>query len=412
MFAAALALPLVGQDPQVEQTPLAAAVEQYLAEVSTEVAQAALEVLLAREDATPDELLRIVTTRPATVRGAHRILVPHAGLRLAVEIEAPEQREDGALLPVLFAINWSSPPLADAVRECVVQASVPGYTPEQFSDVGRDAHVKLVRTVAFAAGGDPDALWFTGFSWGGHACWDAALHRPGVVRGFIGRGGGPRRTWYRLLPNLVDVRALAVCGGKDDPELVWNLREVERIAPGLKLDYGYREAPDHGHDQPLPGEREAGLALLETGPRPRDAAASGTVLADAALVEHPLLRIDAVDEAKCAVPDQIGVRANLSPDAMRRAVIEKMNKSVVSVGWRIARKNGVATITVTGKGVPAATLFLREPWFARGERVVVRARNAVVSDGLVEIDRRVLLEEARRTGERLRPALARVGLKL
>lgn len=405
-LATALALPLAAQ------TPLTGAVERYLAEVSDETAKTRLEALLARDDALPEALWQAVTTRPATLHGTHRILVPHAGDLLAVEIEAPEQREDGTLLPVLFAINSSSPPIVDAVRGRVVQASVPGYTPEQFSDAGRDAHMKLLRAVAFAAGGDPDALWFTGFSWGGHACWDAALHRPGVVRGFISRGGGPRRTWYRLLPNLADGRALAICGGMDDPELVWNLREVARLAPGLKLDYEYREAAENGHDQPLPGEREAGLALLASGPRPHAAPANGIVLADAAFVEHPLLRIDAVDEAKCAVPDRIGVPGNLSPDAMRRAVIARMSKALVSVGWRIARKSGVATITVTGAGVPRATLFFRAPWFTPGERVVVRARNATLFDGLLEIEPRTLLEEARRTGDRLRPALARIELRL
>lgn len=391
------------------QTPLAEAVEQCLAATAEDEHRRLLEQLLARPDATADALLAVLTAAPPAPVGPIELRVPFADEDLVVNVQVPRTRPASGLLPVLMAINWSSPPLDDAVREHVITADVSGHKPPQFSDAGRDAHSKVLRTIAYRAGGDPDALWFTGFSWGGHACWDNTLHRPGVVRGFIARGGGPRRTMFRLLPNLAEVRTLAVCGAKDDPELVWNLREVQRTAKGLGLQFDYWEAPDNGHDQPLPGEAEAGAAMLATAALERQT--SGTILADGARVEHPLLLIEAVDERRCEVPAQIAVSANLSPDEQRRATIRKMDKAVASVRWAITEKQGTKIITLTGKGVRSGQLFLREPWFSPGEPFRVVVGRKTIATAQVTPDARTLLEEVRRTGDRQRPILSRIAVK-
>jgi pimeloyl-ACP methyl ester carboxylesterase len=398
--------------PLEAQESLSSALKDYLSTVDEDEAALRLKQILAREDATGDALEKLVSTRPAPLRGVHRIFVPHCGLRLAVDIEAPTQVTGESLLPVMHCINWSSPPLHAALRGRAVLSEVPGYKPPQFGDEGRDAQVKIIRTVAFHTGGDPQALWFTGYSWGGHACWDQALHRPGLARGFIGRGGGPRRTFFRLFDNLKGARALAVCGGKDDPELVWNLREVRRIATKSRLDYKYWEAPDNGHDQPLPGEAEAGQELLLTPPPETPYPLRGTIVAEVPFVEHPLLRITEIDAKKAAVPKRISVKAKATADDQRRAVIRSMRKAVVSASWRIREKDGVKTISLQGKGVRAATLFLRAPWFRPGDAVLVKARGKKVFEGTLSIDPKVMLEEARRTGSRLHPVYSRIPLKL
>jgi hypothetical protein len=403
----------IAQEPSEQLPParesLAAAVEDYLEIVDDAEAADALDPLLARDDANGDALHAIVTARPSTLRESRRISVPHAGEALAVDIRVPVDRVDGQTLPVLLVVNWSSPPLDDAVRDGVILAEVPGYAPPQFSDVGRDGHMKVVRAVAHAAGGDPDSLWFTGYSWGGHACWDAGVHRPGVLRGFIGRGGGPLRQWFRLLPNLAGVRALAVCGAKDDPELVWNLDEVRRRATAAGFRYTYWQAPDHGHDQPLPGEHEAGTELLATAPFDRETAAPdrGTLCVDGPFVEHPLLRVLDVDPRRVALPTRVRVSPTASPDDQRRAMIDAMDK-VATIDWRITTKSGTKTLTLTTKGVRAGQVLLRAPWFTAGEAVVVKAGRKTIFDGTLEPEPRALLEEVRRTGDRQRPVLLRV----
>lgn len=396
--------------PLVAQESLLTAVEQTLAAEQTADFDRRLEALQTRADASGDALFEALTRRPPLLRGDERIVVPVGGQQIEVKMHAPPQREADRPLPLLLIVNWSSQPLHDAVYDHVITAEMPDYHPPQFSDEGRDAHAKILRTVAYRAGGDPDSLWFTGYSWGGHACWDDALHRPGLLRGFIGRGGGPRRTTFRLLPNLASLRVLAVCGGKDDPELVWNLREVLRDGKELGFAIDYWEDPESGHDQPLPGEYEGGMALLATapaGPPP----ARGVLLADGPHVEHPLFRIDEVDASKCAIPDRIAVSPRLSADEQRRATLRAMAGAVASVAWEITTKQGVKTITLHGKGVRRGQLSLREPWFARGDQVRVVVGGRTLFQGELTVEPRALLGEARRTGERLRPALRTVDMR-
>jgi len=389
------------------QLPLEEAVQACLDAGTEEDYVRRRDELLQRGDATGDALLTALTTRPEPLRGATKFVVPFEGLQLEVHASAPETRAGDRLLPVLYAVNWSSQFLHDAVHEHVITAEVPGYKPEQFSDAARASHVKVLNTIAWRTGGDPDALWWTGYSWGGHACWDDALHRPGFVRGFIGRGGGPRRVYYRLLPNLVGTELLAVCGRKDDAELVWNLREIQRTRKDLGLSFTYWEPADSGHDQPLPGENDAGEALRKVAPLPPPQ--RFTLLADGANVEHPLFRVLAVDERTVKLPERITVSAQQSPDEQRRETLRSMQKHVVSVRWAIttkATKTGTTkTVTLQGKGVPKGRFAFRAPWFQVGDDVRVMVGTRQLFAGVLQPDPQALLDEARRTGDRLRPAL-------
>lgn len=389
------------------QVALVEAVQTCLDAVTEEDYVRLRDELLQRGDATGDALLTALTTRPEPLRGATKFFVPFEGMRLEVHASAPETRAADRLLPVLYAVNWSSQFLHDAVHEHVITAEVPGYKPEQFSDQARTSHVKVLNAIAWRTGGDPDALWWTGYSWGGHACWDDAVHRPGWVRGFIGRGGGPRRVSYRLLPNLVGTELLAVCGRKDDAELVWNLREIQRTRKELRLSFTYWEPADNGHDQPLPGENDAGAALLRVVPLPRPQLF--TLLADSANVEHPLFRVLAVDERTVKLPERITVSAQQSPDEQRRETLRSMQKHIVSVRWVVTTKTTktgtTKTVALQGKGVPKGRFAFRAPWFQVGDdvRVVVGTRQLFA--GMLQPDPQTLLDEARRTGDRLRPAL-------
>ncbi|MEQ1729637.1 MAG: hypothetical protein ABL982_14795 [Vicinamibacterales bacterium] len=398
-FAALLAL-LAGANAQ---SPLAEAVDACL-DATTEADYATLrDALLARADSSGEALLAALTAKPEPLRGGTSFVVPFDGLRLQVQAEAPENRAADTPLPVLYAVNWSSQLLYDAVKDRAITAEVPGYEPDQFSDVARSVHVKVLNAIAYRTGGDPDALWWTGYSWGGHACWDDAMHRPGWVRGFIGRGGGPRRVSFRLLPNLVGTEVLAVCGGKDDKELVWNLREIQRTKKELGLGYTFWEPKDSGHDQPLPGEDAAGAALVATPPfgeRPK----SFTLLADGKDVEHPLFRVLEVDERAVSLRESIPVSSRLSADEQRRATLRSMQKHAL-VRVQIASVGTIKTVTLQSKGVEKGRFAFRAPWFAVGDSVRVVVGKKEVFAGQLVPDPRTLLDEVRRTGDRLRPAL-------
>jgi hypothetical protein len=110
-------------------------------------------------------------------------------------------------------------------------------------------------------------------------------------------GGGPRRTWFRLLAQLASTRVRAFCGAKDDPELVWNLREVEHLVPKLKLDFALTLDPEAGHALPLKGIDGVAAVVRDTTALDPPVARAGTLLADAINVESPILRIDAATGA-------------------------------------------------------------------------------------------------------------------
>lgn len=389
------------------QAPLAEAVDTCLAALEDTDYERLRDELLARSDAAGDALLAAVTTRPEPLRGETTFLVPYAGLQLTVKASAPAERAPGQVLPVIYAFNFTGDLLQGAENQPVIVASMSGYMADQFSDLERNAHLKALNAIAWRTGGDPNALWWTGFSWGGHACWDDTMHRPGWARGFVSRGGGPRRTSFRLLPNLVGTELLSVCGTEEDPELLWNLREVKRTHGTSGLRFTLWEAANQGHVEPLAGEREAGLALFAT-PCSDERPQQFTLLADGPNVEHPLFRVAEVDERAVVVPDRVPVSASLSPDEQRRATLRAMQKQVVSVRWQIASKGGVKTVTLQAKGVRRGRLQLRAPWFAVGEPVRVQVGGKELWAGKVQVEPRTLLDEARRTGDRLRPALRSV----
>jgi hypothetical protein len=223
-------------------------------------------------------------------------------------------------------------------------------------------------------------------------------------------GGGPRRTWFRALAQVAPVRVLSFCGQNDDKELVWNLREVERIAPKLKLSYALTIDPAKGHSLPLMGIEGVAAIVRDTGAQDAATPPSGTLLADAALVESALLRIDAVDERRVAV-GPVPVDPSSSPDAQRRATIAAMASKVAKLSWKIEQKKDETTLTLTSDGVTGATVFLRAATFSPGRKVTVRAGNRTVASEPLAPDPRTVLTEARRTGDRHHPALKRVGVR-
>jgi hypothetical protein len=115
--------------------------------------------------------------------------------------------------------------------------------------------------------------------------------------------------------------------------------------------------------------------------------------------------------ARVRVPSRVRVSARLSPDGQRRATLAAMQKKVASVAWRWQRQGTEVKLHLRPRRVQALTVFLRPPFARVGDRVEVEVGSKVRFSGVLEVDPRVLLEEARRTGERIRPAVARVPVK-
>jgi hypothetical protein len=383
---------------------LQALVDRYLGERDDGAAIRMLDELVRRPDAAPESVRAALAHAGSPLAREMSALVPYRGQMLAATIRVPEgHSRDSARLPVVFDVSGGDIARWLRLEEVAIVAVVKLYTPPEFSDEGRDGFLKVARWTAHLGHGDPQRLWLCGFSWAGHASYDTALHRPGSLRGIVPMGGGPRRTWYRLLQQLAPVRVLAFCGKNDDPELVWNLQELSRLAPSLKLDYALSLDPEQGHQLPLAGMDVVAARVAETPAHDALVAPSGTLLADAALVESPILRVDALDQARVAVPARIPVSATASADEQRRATIAAMAKKVARLTWKIETAKNETVLTLGADGVKAATLCVREPLFTAGRKLTVKAKGKTVLSEILTADPRTMLSEARRTGERLAP---------
>ncbi len=390
---------------------LQAAVEACLAELDDAKAQAQIAALATRCAGDPQALLRALTTPPARPAGARfEVAVPWQGAALKLIVVPPARASDGAP-PVIFDLFWNTVASWYRLTTPVVAWVEGEFIPPEFSDTGRDAWRKFLHTASFVAGGDPDRLWLTGFSWSGHACFDFVEHRPGVARGIVALGSAPRRNHWRLLKNVAGARLLACCGGKDDAEMVWNLEELARSAAKLGLDVDVTIDPDGIHQLPLQG-MDAVAAKLDATPVALPLIpASGTLLADGDHVALPWLEIVAVDPDAVDVPARVPVSSSLSRDQQRQATIRAMDGKVAKLEWkRSLTKEGV-TLAFTAKGVRSAALLVKAPWLDPALPLTVTVKGKRVHAGIVAIDPALALHEARRTGDRQRPTVARIELR-
>jgi hypothetical protein len=398
-----------------QNTALEAAVGGYLHEHHDDQAKELLAKVLAMPECKPNAVLAAITGAGAPLTPEMQVRVPHQGDHLLCEIRVPKGHDRSkARLPVVLdisnGVNLSWLKLRD-----VITVWVPGYTPPEFSDQGRDGFLKVLRTAAHLAHGDPDRLWLCGFSWAAHASFDTAEHRPGFLRGIVPMAGGPRWVHFRVLENLVGVDVLAFCGKKDDAVLVWNLQEVDRLKEKLHLGYHLTLDPEQGHTQPLKGIDGVAGKILAAGPM-QALAQSGTLMVDSQGVENPLLRVDVVDKRQVTTPTRVPVRAGASLADKRRATIAAFNRKVASLSWTIKTtgegEEATTLVSLKPKGVHACTVFFRGPRFCEGQKVLVKVRSKTVYKATLAIDPKVVLVEARRTGERLRPAFAAAQVRL
>jgi pimeloyl-ACP methyl ester carboxylesterase len=392
---------------------LQAAVELCFSITEDEKAAAKIAEVVKSFAAEPEKLLHAVMTAPPRPTGEKfELRVPFGGVPYAVTVVPPKRTTGGgetAPPAVVLDLFWNT--VASHLRlETPALCWVDKYTPDEFSDAGRDSWRKILHTVSFTLGGDPDRHWLTGFSWSGHAGFDVAEHRPGFVRGFVSLGGGPRRNHFRLLPNLAsETRIVSCVGAKDDAEMIWNLRELARIAKSLRLDLHFTLDPDAGHTLPLKGMDEVAALIDATPSQPPTLPPTGFLLADGDKVALPWLEIVEVVKTAVEVPDLIPVSSTLGPDEKRRATIKAMADSVARIDWKATTtKSGALSLALTAKGVKRAAILVKAPWFDPGRELQVTAKGKKLFDGKIAIDPATLLREARRTGDRQRPTLMRI----
>lgn len=100
---------------------------------------------------------------------------------------------------------------------------------------------------------DPDRIYITGISRGGHQTWDLALRHPGLAAAIAPMIGGPRwnpdgQNNLRFLENIVDLPIRDLQGLRDDPGMIFNLRlAFDRLEKLEAPDAKFIEFPELGH---------------------------------------------------------------------------------------------------------------------------------------------------------------------
>lgn len=403
------------QDAQAPKAPAAddlhAAVELCFSTVDDAKATEQIDDTVAKFGADPAALLKAVGTPPPKPSGDSLTLrVPFRGQALVATVALPKNAAGAP--PVVADISGDT---GEKTFHWTTAAScrVSGYTPPHLTDECRDSFGKVLHAVSFAVGGDPDRLWMTGMSWGGHAAFDIASHRPGLLRGFVSLAGGPRRNHFRLFKNYGATSITALVGAKDDPDVVWNLEEMGRGAKGLGLDWHFTLDPEGGHKLPLAGMDDVAARVDTTAALPAKIPDHGTLLADADLVALPWLEVVEVDPAAVAVPDKFPVDGSLSMDEKRRAMVKSMSGQFAKVDWKLTKEkdgDGVA-LELSAKGVKRAAVLVKAPWFDLGRPLKVVVNKKKFCEGAIAVDPATVLKEARRTGDRQRPTVMRVEVK-
>ena len=197
----------------------------------------AIRDILRRKDATMDALVdacRAFPFKGKLVPGLHP--VPPGTLVISRGISP------GTRVPLLLAAAATGQSDKEAARfwaqkikfpvlVLAPKSPVPGRA-WTFSKEDRQVLLSARRWALAHLPVDPDRVYLAGYSRGGHAAWGVALRRPDPFAAVAAVAGGPRLAWtrdqnnFRFLKNLVDLPLFAVVGEKDDPYLVWNVKEA------------------------------------------------------------------------------------------------------------------------------------------------------------------------------------------
>jgi dienelactone hydrolase len=126
-----------------------------------------------------------------------------------------------------------------------------GYT---YSEREREEALGAIRWMRRNFDVDPDRIYATGISRGGHLAWDLALRHPDLFAAIAPMIGGPRfqldhgQNNLRFLENVVSLPIRDLQGAKDDPALVGNVRVAFKKLEKLGArDAKLFEFPELGH---------------------------------------------------------------------------------------------------------------------------------------------------------------------
>ncbi len=212
------------------------------------------------------DLMRRTGIRPPVDPGlsTHKLLVKETKETFEVTRYVPRGFDATSARPVWVTIHGTGGHATDPVSMMQSLAdrwgfAVAGLTeipPRQGKGWGslpaeRICEAALVHELVRQLRVDTNRVYINGWSRGGHATWDMAMHHPDLFAGAGPVIGSVLSRDRHLLPNVRPVRIDATNGAKDQPGLERAAKAVADALSAPGYDFRWYEDPNGGHD-PFP----------------------------------------------------------------------------------------------------------------------------------------------------------------
>lgn len=252
---------------------------------------------------------------------------------------------------------------------------------EGYASSRRESHsvLEAIRWVRRRYDVDENRVWITGFSRGGHLCWDLALRHPGRFAAAAPMAGGPRlnigrgANTLRLIENLDGLPTLAMAGERDDPALIWTLNRIAALCERGEIDEAevrLLRSTGHGFD---PRPHEDWVAWFEA--RVRDPWADRVVRLSAREGESRRAWVEITDfgrDVEEAFEARITVRPGqeLSDHELRERIDELARERTAKV---VVERRDDGVIVVEGERTKEIVLRVPTDWIDEDGRVLVKS---------------------------------------
>ncbi|MDA1263988.1 MAG: hypothetical protein O2816_02780 [Planctomycetota bacterium] len=182
-----------------------------------------------------------------------------------VALYVPRSYQAETAAPLLMVLHWTGGRGEQAVRSWESVAEELGMLLVAPSETGpndgygftqreRDITLSALHWAKLQFHVDPDRVFATGVSRGGHLAWEMALRHPDLWAGVAPMIGGPYwdvrdgRANLRYLENVLTIPLVDLQGAQDQAGLVWNVRYAFEMLEELGAEQAeYHEFPELGH---------------------------------------------------------------------------------------------------------------------------------------------------------------------
>jgi len=268
-----------------------------------------------------------------------------------------------------------------------------------YTDGERSLTLSVVEDVKRQFAVDPNRIYLGGWSRGGHAAYDIAMHYPALFAGSNPVIGAPRAKLFGMLRNLGNMAFYVVNGAKDQDLLVAAARAgTTLLKKPVGADVVYYEDPNKGHE---PMEEKLGEAVdfLLQHERHPDAEKLEVATYDPKYGEGLWLRIDAIDE------EAYHLDAPIKVPGLRRGMgelqqLEVFQRAIFEGTAHLDGVRKINAVTLRGEGVARATIFVSGNAFDLDKPIRVQWKAKKLFNDRLERNARYLLDGLRARHDR------------